>query len=124
MHGRWIATLPDEIVEPEEANSSSQSTCTARMKYLNLKLAHYWKRWRTEYLANLREFHRCKGSAGDKEIEVGDVVTVFEGKKRGLWKTGIVQKLVTDKDKVIRGAQVRVTTKGRPTPISKPVQHL
>ena len=32
MYGRRIATLPDEVVEPEEANSSSQNTCTARLR--------------------------------------------------------------------------------------------
>ena len=125
VYGRRILTLPDEIVEPEEAKSGNQGTCSARMRYLSLKLAHYWNRWRKEYLVSLREFHRGKTEARNSEIESGDVVTVFEeGKKRGQWKTGIVEGLVIGKDKVVRGARVRVITKGKPTSISRPVQHL
>ena len=47
-----------------------------------------------------------------------------EGKKRGLWKTGIVEKLISGRDKVIRGATVRVPSRGKPTLVSRPIQHL
>ena len=46
------------------------------------------------------------------------------GSAPGQGKTGIVQKLVTGEDRVVRGAQVKVITKGKATQISRPVQHL
>ena len=45
-----------------------------------------------------------------------------EEKKRGDWKLGVIESLVTGKDGVVRGATVRVVTKGKPTHVSRPVQ--
>ena len=48
--GRRIKTLPDEIVELDDAlNDESFST---RFKYPSTKSAHFWNQWRNEYLAN------------------------------------------------------------------------
>ena len=56
-------------------------------------------------------------------MEVGDVVVVYEEeKKREEWKTGVVESLVKGKDSIVRGAKVRVVTKGKPTHPSRPVQ--
>ena len=52
------------------------------------------------------------------------VIVYEEGKKRGQWKTGIVQTLISGRDKVVRGALVRVITKGKPIQLSRPIQHL
>jgi len=76
-------------------------------------------------LANLREFHRNKLGRPEKIVQVGDVVAVYKGdRKRGEWKWGIVDSLVTGKDGIVRGAQVRVITKGKPAHLSRPVQKL
>lgn len=123
IYGRRIKTLPDEIVEPDDVVSEAQ--CSARFKYLSTRLSHFWNRWRREYLANLREFHRCNTRNQDRTVEVGDVVVVFEEeKKRGEWKTGVVESLVKGKDGVVRGARVRIVTKGKPIHLSRPVQKL
>ena len=123
IYGRRIKTLPDEIVEPDDVVSEAQ--CSARFKYLSTRLSHFWNRWRREYLANLREFHRCNTRNQDRTVEVGDVVVVFEEeKKRGKWKTGVVESLVKGKDGVVRGARVRIVTKGKPIHLSRPVQKL
>ena len=120
--GRRIKSMPDEIAEEPEANESS---CSERFRYLTVKLAHFWKRWRNEYLVNLREFHRPKVDRKDRQIQIGDVVTVFEeGKKRGEWKIAVVESLIKGTDNVVRGANVRVIVKGRPMRISRPVQKL
>ena len=37
---------------------------------------------------------------------------------------GVVENLVTGRDGVVKGAKVRVITKGRPTHLSRPVQKL
>ena len=88
-------------------------------------MSHFWNRWRKEYLANLREFHKCKSGKREREVEVGDVVVVYEEeRKRGEWKMGVVERLVTGRDDVVRGATVRVVTKGKPIRLSRPVQKL
>ena len=123
IYGRRIRSMPDEIVEPDDA--ASQDGCTARFRYLSTRLAHFWNRWRREYLANLREFHRCRTGSQVRIVQVGDVVTVYEeDKKRGEWKMGVVESLVKGRDDVVRGANIRVLSRRKPTRISRPVQLL
>ena len=123
IYGRRIKTLPDEVVEPDDARS--EENCSSRFKYLSTRLEHFWQRWRKEYLANLREFHRCRSEKQERKVKIGDVVVVYdEEKKRGEWKMGLVEGLVTGKDREIRGAKVRVITKGKPVHLSRPVQKL
>lgn len=120
IFGRRIQSMPDEIAEEPEENESS---CSERFRYLTVKLAHFWKRWRNEYLVNLREFHRAKAGHVAREVQTGDVVTVYEeNKKRGEWKMAVVESLITGKNNVVRGADVRVIAKGRPVRISRLVQ--
>ena len=80
IYGPRIKTLPDEIVEPDDVVSEAQ--CSARFKYLSTRLSHVWNRWRREYFANLREFHRCNARKQDTTVEEGDVVVVFEEEKK------------------------------------------
>ena len=120
---RRIKSLPDEITEPDDVVHEDQ--CSTRLKYLSTRLNHFWNRWRREYLANLREFHRRKIQNRDRTVEVGDIVVVYEEeKKRGEWKIGVVESLVKGKDSIVRGDKVRVVTKGKPTHLSRPVQKL
>lgn len=92
---------------------------------MTVKLAHFWKRWRNEYLVNLREFDRAKAGRVVREVQTGDVVTVYEeNKKRGEWKMAVVESLIRGKENVVRGANVRVIAKGKPVRISRPVQKL
>lgn len=122
IFGRRIISMPDEIAEEPEENESS---CSERFRYLTVKLTHFWKRWRNEYLVNLREFHRVNQGREVRQIQTGDVVTVFEeNKKRGEWKMAVVESLIKGKDNVVRGANVRVVAKGKPVRISRPVQKL
>ena len=120
IFGRRIQSMPDEIAEEPEKNESS---CSERFRYLTMKLAHFWKRWRNEYLVNLHEFHRAKAGHVVREVQTGDVVTVYEeNKKRGEWKMAVVESLITGKNNVVRGADVRVIAKGKPVRISRLVQ--
>lgn len=122
MFGRRIKTMPDEVIEDEE---EGETRYTKRFRYLSIRLAHFWNRWRREYLTNLREFHRNKVSDDAKPVQVGDVVTVYEeNKKRGEWKMAVVESLIKGKDEVVRGANIRVIAKGKPTRMSRPVQRL
>ena len=124
MHGRRITSLPDG--HGDKGESSNRSNSIARFKYLSTILEHFWNRWKKEYLTNLREFHKVGVSEkGSALVKPGDVVIVFEqGKKRGEWKTGVVQELIKGKDEVARGARVCVMTNGRRQVLSRSVQHL
>ena len=78
--------MPDMVVEDEE---EGESKYTRRFRYLSVRLAHFWNRWRREYLTDLCEFHQSKVSESAKSVRVGDVVTVYEeNKKRGDPKMG------------------------------------
>ncbi len=59
--GRRLLNLPDHLgcsndLEDEEFSTDS-STLSRRMKHLNTTLNHFWNRWRSEYLSELRETH-------------------------------------------------------------------
>ena len=119
IYGRAINFIP------ERQRAKQESTCGQRYRYITVILQHYWKRWQTEYLTGLREFHKCKAGNVRKGLKKGDVVTVYgEGEKRGNWKVAIVEELIVGRDKEIRGAKVKVAGKGRPVYLKRPIQKL
>ena len=80
-------------------------------------LEHFWLRWRTEYLAVMRERHKSE------DREIGDVVIVQEEfLPRKLWKLGLVETLVIGKDGQVRGAEVHIGKTG--SLIKRPVNRL
>ena len=122
IFGRRIKTVPDEIVEDEE---EGESRYTRRFRYLSVRLAHFWNRWRREYLTDLHEFHRTKVSKDPRPLQIGDVVTVYdENKRRGEWRLAVVESLLNRNDNVVRGANIGVIAKGKPSRMSRSVQKL
>jgi len=92
VYGRRIQSMPDEIAEEPEENESS---CYERFRYLKERLTHFWKRWRNEYLVNLRELQHGLWGHAVRQVKVGDVITVFEeNKKREEWKLAVVVRLI------------------------------
>ncbi len=97
------------------------------MVHLNKTLNTFWRRWRNEYLLELRESHRHnRGSADAARVSVGDIVVVHsEDQPRGFWNLGRVKEVVIGRDGEARGAVVRVANKGRrSTLLQRPVQRL
>ena len=116
--GRRVINLPDDLgycADLEDPDFTvSQEQLTKRVKYNNLVLNHFWKRWRQEYLAELRESHRSYSQrcSGVPTISVGDVVVVHEESlPRGFWKLGLVKELFKGRDGVTRGTIVKVASK-------------
>ncbi|XP_065667794.1 uncharacterized protein LOC136088068 [Hydra vulgaris] len=71
-------------------------------------LEHFIKRWKSEYLTELREFHKSKQSIGSVQITVGSIVLIKEDKKsRLLWKTAKVEKILASSDGCSRAATVK-----------------
>ena len=81
IFGRRIKSLPDVPVEEE---AEDEISCSRRFRHLSIRFAHFWKKWRNEYLSGLKEYHKSRSGANRKEIIINDVVTVFEDVKRGL----------------------------------------
>jgi len=122
LHGRRLSHLSSNVYfEPDFANHDKLSK---RFSYLTQKLSHFWKRWRGEYLADLREMHRLR-KRELVEIKSGDIVLISdESRKRGFWKMGIVEETIIGRDGVVRGAKVRVTGTGKPEHLNRPLQKL
>ena len=88
IYGRRLTSLPES---PEVEDNIG---CNRRYRYVNERLQHFSKRWRREYLTNLREreSHDCNAKKVVKEPKVGDVVIVYEdGVKRNSWKMAVIK---------------------------------
>ena len=80
-----------------------------------------WNRWSDEYQRSLRERHDLSHDGKVNEIGIGDVMMIKGDERvRAKWKIGIVSKLITGKDNVVRGARLRA---GRDH-LERAVQHL
>ena len=122
-------SLPDDrLSEAEDSGTDVQLyDLDRRMRHLSDVLNHFWKRWRSEYLVELRNSNRnATQHSSNRVVSIRDVVIVHnEDQPRGKWRIGKVEALVTVSDEHVRGAVVRVKTKaGRTTKFRRPVQRL
>ena len=84
LYGRTMnfKAIKEDLIE---CNLNTRST------YIESVLNHYWKRWREEYITELREYHKHKKRDGTNQITLNDIVLIHDpNAKRGLWKTVIV----------------------------------
>ena len=102
IFGRRLTSMPDEITN--QVSDDEIGEVNRRFRYLARMRKHFWRRWRKEYLTNLREFHKVRKGKESSDAKVGD--------------------LVLGRDKVVRGAKVKVVSKGRTPFINRPVQKL
>ena len=100
-------------------------TALRQLRYSSTVLKHYWRRWKAEYLVDLRKFHKMReGQKGlPVDIKEGDIVSVQnEGRcNRILWNLGRVTKLIRGQDGVIRRAKLVLANKQW---IERPVEKL
>jgi len=76
--GYRIMTLPDPSVSDDSDYLDSAGDLSHRMSHLTRVLQKFWKRWKKEYLSELREFHRTRIERGTAHtVERGEVVTVI-----------------------------------------------
>ena len=81
-----------------------------RTELLNTIINHFWKRWKGEYLLELRQNHQMLSKKKELVIATGDVVLIHEdGKKRNRWPLGKIEELMYGKDGIIRGAKVKTS---------------
>ena len=100
--GRRISPLSENVdTFFGESENELQGNMTKRFLYLSRKLSRFWNHWRKEYLVDLREFHKMK-DARAANISKGDLVLIQEDNvKRGQWKIGVIEDLITGKDGII-----------------------
>ena len=97
---------------------------TKRVLFLRRKLIHFWKRWKREYLVNLREQHRMKEFPSNV-VAKGDIVLLEDDNtKRIQWKMGVVEQLITGKDGQVRGVEVRILSQGKTHVLRRPIQKI
>ena len=100
----------------------NDSKLIKRFLFLQKKLAHFWNRWKSEYLADLREQHKLSKTYSNS-ISEGDFVLVQdEQTKRGQWKMGIIQSFIKGRDGNIRGVNIRMSGKGKSHLCTRPLQ--
>ena len=108
----------------QEANSECNPT--VRYKYVNKLMNHFWKRFTTEYLAELRERHITKTQRQSKQmINVNDLVLIKEDKlPRSKWRMGVVKEITSSKDGEIRAAVCRTIVNKKLYLIKRPINLL
>ena len=124
IFGRRFSPLSENIDLHVDTDEGSTDKLSKRFLYLTRKLQHFWNRWRREYLVDLREFHKLKQQ---KPVDVAkdDVVLIHEDNvKRGEWKMGVIEELITGKDGQVRGAKVRKLGRGKFEILTRPLQKL
>lgn len=127
--GHRVLSLPDPASQEDTLDcTATRDDLTRRMRHLSKVLADFWKRWRSEYLLELRDMHRhfrpAKGVTSG--ISVGDIVVIHdENLPRGLWRLGKVEELMTGTDGNVRCATVKVASRGHGTrSIKRPLPRL
>jgi len=115
LQGRRISSPEEEHSEDTENNSDINSIYDMKSseanKALERKLTlieHFSKRWRTEYLTGLREFHRVSGE-NDPHVKVGSVVQIMDITPRPMWKLGVIIDVITGNDGLVRAAKIRTS---------------
>ena len=110
LYGCKLTSLPyhqhytnDEITFVQ----SDQTTLTNHSRTQANIISQFWKRWRSEYLTALREYHKTTGSS-EECIRVGDVVHSHDEGPRIRWKLAVVQELMTGNDGSVRAANVKM----------------
>ncbi|XP_066910509.1 uncharacterized protein [Clytia hemisphaerica] len=89
-------------------------------------IEHFWKRWKTEYLLELRETHKKLARKNSSEmINENEIVLINEENvKRNDWRKGRVSKLLRGRDGKVRGAELVVVNKYGNGILRRPINKL
>jgi hypothetical protein len=128
MYGRGVST-GKQFRSVDCVAISSLDSCKQRLWHLRKVLNDFWKRFRTNYLNELRQtnLYRKVKSNNDNNITVDDVVLIKDDKPapRTQWRIGRVLELVRGRDGQVRGARLKVLSKaGKQSSVHRPVQRL
>ena len=87
--------------ESDEDIQTTPAQLSRQMRHLNRELNRFWRRWKEEYLFELRDAHnRHERNSDTTPNSVGDVV-VHDDKPRGFWKLARVEEVIAGKDRQV-----------------------
>ena len=95
-----------EMIDIEETDYipgiSSSQTLLETWKKGQRHLSNFWKVWKNEYLAHLRErdqcYHKNNRNKSECDPHIGDVVLIQEGQPRSQWRIGKIFEFLTSSD--------------------------
>ena len=106
--------------EENMADIASRGASPLQLRHISNLLVHFWNRWQTECLLELREHHNlATRKSSVSAIEQGDIVTIYPERRlpKAKWQLGPHGK--------VRSAVVRVgNSKGTSSLLRRPIQKL
>ena len=93
------------------------------MAYLRSLSEHFWKRFRDEYLLELRS-HHTQGNDPERLAEVGEIVVIHGTNKRNDWRLGKIISLNAGSDGRIRSGVVRTFDGSKSRYIRRAIERL
>ncbi|KAL5472994.1 hypothetical protein EMCRGX_G027441 [Ephydatia muelleri] len=130
LTGRRLLTLQAPATceeDPEFGSGDIKADLTRRMRHLNRVMECFWRRWRSEYLAGLREYHAygARVKPARSKVAAGDVVLIYDADQpRTMWRMGRVESLLQSSDGNVRGASLRVSSGSKSTLLRRTIQQL
>ncbi|XP_068704661.1 uncharacterized protein [Montipora foliosa] len=92
----------------EDPSNIEDDSLRKRAKYLRRCKEVLWLRWKNEYLKSLRVRHNLNQKTKETALTPGDVVLIKgEERNRGLWRLGVVDKLIPGRDGIVRAVRLR-----------------
>jgi hypothetical protein len=104
IYGYDIHSLPIPLEHIDQDDDYVSSVAVSRRyKHLLKILDSFWKSWSLNYLPNIKQ-HRQ--NYGKSNIQVGEIVLIFENASRFRWKLGRITKLHHGKDGIVRSVNL------------------
>ena len=123
--GQRLSTLDDQqFLADEDITIPNPKRVHQRLKHKQKVLEDFRKRWKKEYLLELRDFRSNKKGENKQQISVDDVVIIEDDGPRLLWRLGRITKLIESKDGEYRAAKVLVTGSKKLTELERPIRKL
>ncbi|XP_075542076.1 uncharacterized protein LOC142576031 [Dermacentor variabilis] len=117
--GRKLTTLPPHLL-PDEIPGGGMHL-SRRWKYRTAMADSFWRRWRKEYLLELRSAHMCRPTTSS-DLKKGALVLLREDRlKRHMWKTARIKETFKGRDGRVRSCKL-VLSGG--TEVKRPIRLL
>ena len=125
LTGRRPLQLAMQSCEHKDQDfEETHDTFWKRATNITRVLEQWWKRWKREYLLNLRKQHFLNRNPYPSDvIKTGDIVMIQNenNKKRIFWKMGCVEELLKGADNVVRGDTLQLANQNI---IQRPIEKL
>ena len=104
--------------DPEDVELSLSRNPRKRFDHIQRVCDDWWKIWLLHFTPNLQ--CRTKWYKERSNVEVGDIVLLIDPSvKRSKWNMGVIEKVYTGSDDLVRSVSVRTKTGTYDRPISK-----